>query len=186
MKITLDTIISDHDPIIRTKSEKVSLPLSPEDRELLEAMLAYVRDSQDEEIAEKENLRPAVGIAAIQVGVPKQMIAIVCPDPDNEEENIEFALVNPKIISESVQNSYLDSGEGCLSVLEEHEGHSFRHARIKVRAYDLIRNETITISAKGFLAICLQHEIDHLSGILFYDRIDQNDPWKTDPEAEVY
>ncbi|HAM31195.1 MAG TPA: peptide deformylase, partial [Erysipelotrichaceae bacterium] len=107
MKITLDTIISDHDPKIREKSEKVALPLSAEDRQLLEAMLTYVRDSQNEEIAERENLRPAVGIAAIQVGVPKQMLAVVCPDPDNEEENIEFALVNPKIISESVQNSYL-------------------------------------------------------------------------------
>ncbi len=149
-------------------------------------MLTYVRDSQDEEIAERDNLRPAVGIAAIQVGVPKQMLAIVCPNPDNEEEDIELALVNPKIISESVQNAYLDSGEGCLSVLEEHEGHSMRHARIKVRAFDLVRNENVTIRAKGFLAICLQHEIDHLSGILFYDRIDPNDPWKTDPEAEVY
>ena len=127
-----------------------------------------------------------MGIAAIQVGVPKQMLAIVCPNPDNEEEDIELALVNPKIISESVQNAYLDSGEGCLSVLEEHEGHSMRHARIKVRAFDLVRNENVTIRAKGFLAICLQHEIDHLSGILFYDRIDPNDPWKTDPEAEVY
>ncbi|TGY64850.1 peptide deformylase [Dubosiella muris] len=186
MKITLDTIISDHDPRIREKSEKVALPLDAQDRELLEAMLTYVRDSQDEEIAERDNLRPAVGIAAIQVGVPKQMLAIVCPNPDNEEEDIELALVNPKIISESVQNAYLDSGEGCLSVLEEHEGHSMRHARIKVRAFDLVRNENVTIRAKGFLAICLQHEIDHLSGILFYDRIDPNDPWKTDPEAEVY
>ena len=49
MKITVDSIISDHDPLIRTKSEPVSLPLSSEDRELLEAMLTYVRDSQDDE-----------------------------------------------------------------------------------------------------------------------------------------
>ena len=68
MKITVDSIISDHDPLIRTKSEPVSLPLSSEDRELLEAMLTYVRDSQDDEKAEAENLQPAVGIAAIQVG----------------------------------------------------------------------------------------------------------------------
>lgn len=78
------------------------------------------------------------------------MIAIVVPDPNNEEENIEFALVNPKIISESVQNSYLENGEGCLSVKEEHQGYSYRHARIKVRAYDLLRDESIVISASGF------------------------------------
>lgn len=186
MKITIEQIISDQDPRIRSKSEKVDLPLSAENKELLEAMLTYVRDSQDAEKAEAENLQPAVGIAAIQLGIPKQMIAIVVPDPDNEEENLEFALVNPKIISESVQNSYLENGEGCLSVPNMHEGHAFRHARIKVRAYDLLRDENVIISAKGFLAICLQHEIDHLSGILYYDRIDPNDPWKEDAEAEVY
>ena len=186
MKITVDSIISDHDPLIRTKSEPVSLPLSSEDRELLEAMLTYVRDSQDDEKAEAENLQPAVGIAAIQVGVPKNKISIVVPEPNKEEENIEFALVNPKIISESVQNSYLENGEGCLSVKEEHQGYSYRHARIKVRAYDLLRDESIVISASGFLAICLQHEIDHLSGILYYDRIHKNDPFLSDPEAEVY
>lgn len=186
MKITMEDIISDADPRIRSKSAKVSLPLSDEDRGLLEAMLAYVRDSQDEEIAAKENLRPAVGIAAIQTGIPKQMIAVVVPDPENEEKNIELALVNPKIISESVQNSYLDEGEGCLSVPDEHPGHAFRHARIKVRAYDMLQDAQVTLAASGFLAICLQHEIDHLSGILFYDRIDPNDPMKVDPEAEVY
>lgn len=186
MKITIEQIISDQDPRIRSKSEKVDLPLSEENKELLEAMLTYVRDSQDDEKAEAENLQPAVGIAAIQLGIPKQMIAVVVPDPDHEGKNIEFALVNPKIISESVQNSYLENGEGCLSVPDMHEGHAFRHARIKVRAYDLLRDEKVIISAKGFLAICLQHEIDHLSGILYYDRIDPNDPWKEDMEAEVY
>ena len=97
----------------------------------------------------------------------------------------EVALVNPKIISESVQNAYLDNGEGCLSVKGEHPGHVFRHARIKVRGYDLIQDKNVTISAEGYFAICLQHEIDHLSGTLFYDHIDANNPWKSDDEAEV-
>ena len=82
----------------------------------------------------------------------------------------EVALVNPKIISESVQNAYLDNGEGCLSVKGEHPGHVFRHARIKVRGYDLIQDKNVTrFSTEGYFAICLQHEIDHLSGTLFYD-----------------
>ena len=80
---------------------------------------------------------------------------------------------------------YLDSGEGCLSVKDEHPGHVFRHARIKVRGYDLIQDKNVVISAEGYFAIALQHEIDHLSGILFYDRIDKNNPWKEDAEAEV-
>ncbi|WP_304424492.1 peptide deformylase, partial [Faecalibaculum rodentium] len=56
----------------------------------------------------------------------------------------------------------------------------------KVRAYDLLQDANVVIAAEGFLAICLQHEIDHLSGILYYDRIDKENPMKEDPEAEVY
>ena len=54
-----------------------------------------------------------------------------------------------------------------------------------MRGYDLVQDKKTVISANGYFAIALQHEIDHLSGILFYDRIDPNDPWKADPEAEV-
>ena len=182
MKITSKDIILDTDERIRMQSEPVQLPLSNEDRELLQAMLDYVRNSQNDEIAEAEDLQPAVGIAAVQVGVLKQMIAVVIPYEDGVDE---VALVNPKIISESVQNAYLDNGEGCLSVKGEHPGHVFRHARIKVRGYDLIQDKNVTISAEGYFAICLQHEIDHLSGTLFYDHIDANNPWKSDDEAEV-
>ena len=49
----------------------------------------------------------------------------------------------------------------------------------------MIKDDNVTISAEGYFAIALQHEIDHLSGILFYDRIDKNDPWKEDELAEV-
>lgn len=182
MKINSSNIILDSDPRIRQKSELVSLPLNDEDKELLSSMLTYVRDSQDPEIAQKEGLQPAVGIAAIQLGIPKQLIAVVIPYEDGVDE---VALANPKIISESTQAGYLDSGEGCLSVKDEHPGHVFRHARIKVRGYDLIQDKNVVISAEGYFAIALRHEIDHLSGILFYDRIDKNNPWKEDAEAEV-
>lgn len=185
MKITSENIILDSDPRVRQKSEMVSLPLSDEDRELLSAMLSYVRDSQDPEIAQRVGLQPAVGIAAIQVGIPKQLIAVVIPDDEDENLVHEVALANPKIVSESVQIGYLNNGEGCLSVKDEHPGHVFRHARVKVRGYDLIKDEKVTISASGYFAIALQHEIDHLSGVLFYDHIDPENPWKEDDEAEV-
>ena len=187
MKITVKDIIHDSDPRIRLKSKKVELPLNAEDRELLEAMITYVRNSQDDEIAQQEDLQPAVGIAAIQLGVAKKMIAIVVPDEEDEtgETNIEYALVNPRIISESVQNSYLEGGEGCLSVPETRPGHVFRHARVRVRAYDMLSDQEVTIKAEGFLAICLQHEIDHLSGVLYFDHIDSKNPWKEDKNAEV-
>ena len=102
MKITSKDIILDTDERIRMHSEPVSLPLSNEDRELLEAMLEYVRNSQDDEIAQAEGLQPAVGIAAVQVGVLKQMIAVVIPYEDGVDE---VALVNPKIICQEFENA---------------------------------------------------------------------------------
>ena len=185
-KITTKDIIHDSDPRIRLKCQKVDLPLSEENRELLDAMITYVRNSQNEEIAKQDDLQPAVGLAAIQLGIAKRMIAVVVPDEEHEGKNLEFALVNPRIISESVQNSYLEMGEGCLSVPEPHPGHVFRHARVRVKGYDLLTDKNVTIKAEGFLAICLQHEIDHLSGILYYDHIDSKMPFKEDSEAEVY
>ena len=72
MLINNDTIIKDNDRLIRQKSVDVELPLKDEDRDVLMQMLKYVDDSTVEEIAEKENLRPAVGISAIQIGIPKK------------------------------------------------------------------------------------------------------------------
>lgn len=188
MLINNDTIIKDNDPLIRQKSMPVALPLSKEDEQLLRELYQYVVDSTDEEKAEKYNLRPAVGISAIQVGVPKQLTAVVIDDVDKNGNDIrwEFMLANPRIISSSVQKAYLGSGEGCLSVETEHEGYVVRSARIKVKAFDLIRGENIVIRARGYLAIVLQHEIDHFSGTLFYDRINSDDPFaKVDNAIEI-
>ena len=110
------------------------------------------------------------------------MLAVVVP---NEEGVDEYALVNPRIVSESVQRAYLKNGEGCLSVENEHEGIVPRAARITVKGYDLLQKQEITIKAKNYLAIVLQHEIDHFSGTLFYDRINKQDPWREDPTAIV-
>lgn len=183
MLINNDTIIKDNDPLIRKPSEKVALPLSDEDRALLMNMLQYVRDSIDPIKAQKQNLRPAVGISAVQIGILKQLVAVSIDY--GEDGKSEYALVNPRIVSHSVQNAYLKNGEGCLSVVNEHEGHVFRHARITVKAYDALKDEEVTFKVSGYEAIVLQHEIDHLSGHLFYDRIDAKQPWKEDDEAIV-
>ena len=185
MLINNDTIIKDTDDRIRQISEDVPLPLSKEDEELLRDMYQYVIDSTDEEKAEKFNLRPAVGISAIQVGVPKKMTAIVVDDTDKNGNPLrwEFMLVNPKIVSSSIQQAYLSGGEGCLSVVEEHQGYVPRSARVKVRAYDLLSDQNIEIRAQGYLAIVLQHELDHFKGKLFYDHIDKNNPFKEVPGA---
>ena len=187
MLINNDTIIKDTDPFIREKSLPVPLPLSAEDRQLLQEMYDYVKDSTDEEIAKEKNLRPAVGISAIQVGVRKQLTAVIVPykDKDGNDARYEFMLANPRIISSSVQPAYLESGEGCLSVEQDHEGYVVRSARIKVKAYDALTDREIIIRARGYLAIVLQHEIDHFSGILFYDKINKEDPFHEIEDAIV-
>lgn len=183
MSFNYNDIVKDTDPIVRTKSSPVPLPLSDEDRMLLTDMLHYVRDSQDGEKAEQQHLRPAVGIAAIQLGVPKKMIAIVVQDEEGVNE--EYALVNPRIISESVQKSYLKNGEGCLSVEDVHEGLVPRSARVTVKGYDMLMDKEIKIKADDYLAIVLQHEIDHFSGTLFYDRINMQDPWRAEEDGII-
>lgn len=175
MIINQDTIIKDNNPLIREKSEDVSLPLSKEDKDLLMDMLTYVKESTDEKIAEEKKLQPAVGISAIQVGIKKKLCAIVLK---NAEDKIiyEFALANAKIISNSVEKTYLKGGEGCLSVPEMHEGYVNRSARIKVKAYDVLNNKEITIKAEGYFAVVLQHELDHFKGVLYYDYINKTNP----------
>lgn len=182
MLINNDTIIKDDNPLIREKSLEVSLPLSKEDESLLMDMLNYVIESTDEKLAEEKNLSPAVGISAIQVGVNKKMCAIVIKD-NNNEIKYQYALVNPKIVSYSIEKAYLKSGEGCLSVPEAHEGYIYRPARIKVKAYDAIRKENVIIKVKDYLAIVFQHELDHFNGTLYYDHINKNNPLLEDPNA---
>ena len=184
MLINNDTIIKDDNDLIRQKSVDVSMPLSEEDRNLLLDMLKYVDNSTIAEIAEKDNLRPAVGISAIQVGVPKKMTAIILKDGEGKKV-YEFGLVNPKIISNSIEKTYLSSGEGCLSVPQDHEGYIYRSARVKVKGFDILQNKEIVIKADGYLAVVLQHELDHFKGILFYDHINKNNPMYIDPNAIV-
>ena len=186
MKINNDIIIKDdeNESVLRVHSEDVTFPLSPEDEDLIKSLYKYVDDSGNEEIAKAENLRPAVGIAAPQVGVHKKMLAIILKDEEGNK-TFELALINPKIISHSVRNSYLKAGEGCLSVPGEHPGYAYRHAKIKVKAYNYLTKKDEILELRGYEAIVVQHEIDHLNGILFYDHINPDDPFYEEPGAEV-
>ena len=187
MIINNDTIVKDDNPLIRQISKPVPLPLSAEDEQLLMDLYQYVKESTDPEIAEKKNLRAAVGISAIQVGIPKQLTAVVVKETDDKEQETvyEYCLVNPKILSSSVQPAYLEGGEGCLSVVADHPGYVVRSARIKVSAYDLLTRKNITIRARGYLAIVLQHELEHFKGVLFYDHIDAENPFPKVKDAMV-
>ncbi len=176
-------IFKDTNPIMRKKSLPVELPLNKEDKELLDSMLDYLIRSQDEEYAAKHNIKPGVGMAAIQVGVLKRMFVIYYKD--SEENEVKYQLVNPRIIETSVKKCALENGEGCLSVDAEHKGLSHRFFKIKLVAYDALRDMDIELTARGFDAIVLQHEYDHLDGKFFYDRIDPTRPNTPLPGEEL-
>ena len=93
-------------------------------------------------------------------------------------------IINPKIISHSEEMVALETGEGCLSVNREVEGHVPRFARIRITGYDIDGNK-ISIRAREDLAVAFQHEVDHLNGILFYDRIDKNKPFFSENEIRL-
>jgi peptide deformylase len=148
-------IVKYPDPILREISEPVKLPLSSEDRKTLDDMYSWV----------KEHTTEAVGLSAIQIGIPKRMCAIRITG----EKTIGYKLVNPRIIRHS--STKVGHPEGCLSVPEEHDEEIPRYDSIAVMAYDAIQNKTIIIDAHGWLARVLQHEIDHMDGILYIDYI---------------
>lgn len=175
-------IFKDSDKVLRTRAEEVSLPLSEENTLLAHQMLEHIKQSQDEEFAAKHKLRAGVGLAAPQVGESKRIIVVNFPV--DEENEVCYVLANPKIISSSVRRIYLNAGEGCLSVDEDYTGHVYRFAKVRVRAYDILAQKEIEINASGYEAIVLQHEIDHLNGVLFYDRINSENKTKY-PDAIV-
>ncbi len=175
--LTNKDLVKDNDIKIRNKSKDVLIPLSVEDRSLANHMMEYVVNSTNEELAEKYDLRPAVGISAIQVGVPKKILAIRFFDYiDDKEVEVKYLLANARVVSNSVRKCYLPNGEGCLSVDQEHQGLVIRSERIKVKAYDIINDKEVVISARGYLSIVFQHELDHFTGTLFYDHINKENP----------
>lgn len=176
-------IVKDSNPSLRQKCEEVK-EITPELIDFVNEMHDYLVASQDETISQKYNLREGVGLAAPQVG--RNIKALVVYFEESTEEGsriIDHRLINPKIILESVKEVYLSGGEGCLSVDEPHQGYVYRHNKIQVKAFNVQTKKEEVITARGYEAIVLQHEIDHLNGVLFYDHIDKKNPFLQKEDA---
>ncbi|MFJ6207938.1 peptide deformylase [Lysinibacillus sp. NPDC092081] len=181
--ILMDDIIREGHPTLRTKAEEVKFPLTDEVRQLAEDMLQYLKNSQDPEMADKYNLRSGIGLAANQVNSLHRMFALHLTDENGEQ--LSFVAINPKIVSHSVENTYLAAGEGCLSVDRNVPGYVPRHARVTVK-FKTIDGEEKKMRLKGLPAIAFQHELDHLNGIMFYDRINEKNPFVEIPDSIPY
>ena len=137
----------------------VSAPVAsvtPEIRKLAEDMLETMYDA------------PGIGLAAIQIGKPVRLVTIDVSkksEDDEETPKAPMVFVNPEVTWTSEEKNVYE--EGCLSIPEYYEEVE-RPARVKVRYMDL-DGAIQEIEADGLLATCLQHEIDHLNGVLFID-----------------
>ena len=164
-------ILDEKEKALRKESVDAKFPISKKYKDIVKNIITELTYSQIEEKAEKYDLRPGMGLAFPQLGINERIIVIVHEVEDGVFD--EYVVVNPKIVSYSNEMIAAEAGEGCLSVNREVEGHVKRHARVTIEGYDLEGNK-IKIRAREELAIAFQHEIDHLNGILFYDRIDKN------------
>lgn len=172
-------IIDEKNKKLRQISKEVTFPLTDEDKKNIQLMEEYLVNSQIEELAEKYDLRPGMGMSAVQIGVLKRYIVIVHEVYDENDQPYfdKYIVINPKIVSNSTEMIYVEDGEGCLSINRETIGIVPRYARVTVEGYDMDGNK-IKIRAREELAIAFQHEIDHLNGILFIDHIDPKNPFK--------
>ncbi|SOB92059.1 peptide deformylase [Ureibacillus xyleni] len=178
--ILMEDIIREGHPTLRTRAEEVKFPLAVEDRKLANDMLEYLINSQNPEIAEKYGLRSGIGLAANQVNSLKRMFALHLEDDNGEL--LSFVAINPKIVSHSVEKTYIPNGEGCLSVDRQVPGYVPRYARITVKFFT-IDGEEKKLRLKGLPAIAFQHELDHLNGVMFYDHINKDNPFAEVPDS---
>jgi peptide deformylase len=149
------------DPVLRQKAKKVS-KIDESVRQLIADMIETMRSAS------------GVGLAATQIGVPLKIAVIEIP----AEEVI--VLVNPEIIKKEGERTI---GEACLSV-PGYQGEIKRSVRVKVKARDR-QGRNIRIKGEELLAQALEHEIDHLNGILYIDRVEEPDKLrKMEPESE--
>jgi peptide deformylase len=150
--MTIKPLIILPDPLLR----QVSKPIERVDAEfqrLADDMLETMYDA------------PGIGLAAIQIGVPRRMLVIDVSREGEEKQPLVF--VNPEILASSDERSVYE--EGCLSI-PDYYAEVERPATVTVKYLDRDGKEQ-TVQADGLLATCLQHEIDHLNGVLFIDHI---------------
>lgn len=152
MRMTIKPLIILPDPLLRQLSkpvERIDDPL----RKLADDMLETMYEA------------PGIGLAAIQIGEPLRMLVIDLAKED--EKPAPQVFINPEIVSRSDERSVYE--EGCLSI-PEYYAEVERPASVLVRFLDRDGKEQ-EIDADGLLATCVQHEIDHLNGVLFIDHI---------------
>ena len=160
--MTVRPIVALGNAVLRNKARKVSR-FDATLRTLVQDMIETMRDA------------PGVGLAAPQIGVPLQ-VAVV----EHEPEQIHI-LVNPEIVKSEGEH-ILD--EGCLSV-PGYWGKVRRFEKVTVKAKDAHGKEIRITAAEGLLGQALQHEIDHLNGIVYVDRLDSLDELQRTPRREL-
>lgn len=175
-------ILDEKEPILREVAKEVVFPLSKEDKTLIQRTVDHLTYSQIEEYEKKYDLRPGMGMAFPQLGISKRIIIIVHEYTDGKFDN--YVVINPVIVSNSSEMIAAEAGEGCLSVNREIDGHIPRYARVTVEGFDEQGNK-IRIRAREELSIAFQHEIDHLNGILFFDRIKKEKPFYSENEIRL-
>ncbi len=143
-------IIVEPDPILRKKSEPLEL-VNDDTKKLLDDMLKTMYAA------------PGIGLAAVQIGILKRIIVIDISKKEDEKKPI--FLINPEIIFQSKKTSLFE--EGCLSI-PGHFAEIERPANCKVKYIDY-EGKQAELNAEGLLSTCIQHEIDHLNGVLFID-----------------
>ena len=164
---------------LRSKSKVVIFPLTKQKKELIEDMIKHIDDS----IKPGSLDRPGVGIAAVQAGHLDRMYYINAPASKDDCSPWKEFLINPKIIKRKGNGAALEDGEGCLSVGDEiplQEGLVHREFEVTVEGYSYFQKRIVRITKRGYHAIIIQHEQDHLNGKLFVDRINQFDKWKNE------
>ncbi|MEJ8309928.1 peptide deformylase [Agrobacterium larrymoorei] len=150
--MTIKPLIILPDPLLRQQSKPVET-VDSEIQRLADDMLETMYDA------------PGIGLAAIQIGVARRMLVIDLSRDD--EENKPQVFINPEILKVSDDVSTYE--EGCLSI-PDYYAEVERPASLTVRYIDRDGKQQ-TVEADGLLATCLQHEIDHLNGVLFIDHI---------------
>jgi peptide deformylase len=150
--MTIKPLIILPDPLLRQVSQPVER-VDSELNQLVDDMLETMYEA------------PGIGLAAIQVGVPRRLLVIDLAKEGEEPAPLVF--INPKVIRSSEERSVYE--EGCLSI-PDYYAEVERPATITVTSLDRTGKE-VTTEADGLLATCLQHEIDHLDGVLFIDHI---------------
>ena len=148
--MSIRNIIIEPDPILRKKSTTLET-VDDSIRKILDDMLQTMYNA------------PGIGLAAVQIGILKRLIVIDVSK--KEEEKKPLFLINPEITYQSEETSIYE--EGCLS-LPDHFAEIERPAKCKINYIDY-HGKKAELEAEGLLSTCVQHEIDHLNGILFID-----------------